>query len=186
VSRPETVFLDRDGTLNVKARDGEYVTTWDEFTFLPGAQEAVRLLSEHGVRLIVVTNQRGIALGRMTEDDLAGIHRGMLDGLTAAGGEIARIYHCPHETNTCDCRKPEIGMFLQAQRDFPDIRFEDSAVIGDSDSDMLAARRVGATPVYLGSRPLNGSGEIARHDSLLAAARDLLRADGGLTTATRA
>jgi histidinol phosphatase-like enzyme len=110
----------------------------------------------------------------------------MLDGLQAAGGEIARIYHCPHEANTCDCRKPEIGMFLQAQRDFPDIRFEDSAVIGDSDSDMLAARRVGATPVYLGSKPLNGMDEVARHDSLLAAARELLRAGGGLTTATQA
>jgi D-glycero-D-manno-heptose 1,7-bisphosphate phosphatase len=178
VSLPETVFLDRDGTLNVKAPEGEYVTTWDEFAFLPGAQEAVRLLSERGVRLIVVTNQRGIALGRMTEDDLADIHRRMLDGLTAAGGEIARVYHCPHEADTCDCRKPEVGMFLRAQRDFPEIRFESSAVIGDSSSDMLAARRIGAEAVFLGDpSALAELGEVRDDVSVLSAARWLLAAD---------
>jgi histidinol-phosphate phosphatase family protein len=178
VSLPETVFLDRDGTLNVKAPEGEYVTAWDEFTFLPGAREAVRLLTERGVRLIVVTNQRGIALGRMTEDDLTDIHRRMLDGLTAAGGEIARIYHCPHEADMCDCRKPEIGMFLQAQRDFPDIRFKHSAVIGDSSSDILAARRIGAKAVFLGDPGALGEPDDVRDEvSILGAARWLLSGD---------
>jgi len=172
---PETVFLDRDGTLNVKAPEGDYVTSWDRFAFLPGAREAVRLLSEHGVRIIVVTNQRGIALGRMSEEDLETIHRRMLAALAAAGGEVSGIYHCPHEDGTCDCRKPEVGMFLQAQQDFPEIRFERSAVVGDSPRDMVAARRIGATLVLLGPRSVLHDAESARlEDSLLSAARWLV------------
>ena len=175
---PATVFLDRDGTVNAKAPEGDYVTSWEQFEFLPGAVEAVRLLSARGVRLVVVTNQRGIALGRMTEQDLADIHRRMCDALTAAGGAIAEVYHCPHEANTCDCRKPEIGMFLQAQRDFPDIRFEHSAVIGDSSSDMLAARRIGAKAVFLGDPGALGEADDVRDEvSILGAARWLLGGD---------
>jgi histidinol-phosphate phosphatase family protein len=179
VTPPGTVFLDRDGTLNVKAPEGEYVTSWEQFEFLPGALEAVRLLFEHGARLIVVTNQRGIALGRMTEADLADIHRRMLDALAAAGGQIAGVYHCPHEAGTCDCRKPEIGMFLQAQRDFPEIRFDDAAVIGDSESDMLAARRIGAIAVRVGTPGVDGETPgVREEDSLLDAARYLVGDQG--------
>jgi D-glycero-D-manno-heptose 1,7-bisphosphate phosphatase len=172
---PETVFLDRDGTLNVKAPEGEYVTSWEQFTFLPGAPEAVRLLAEHGVRVIVATNQRGIARGQMTEDDLLEIHRRMLDELDAAGGNVAGIYHCPHDAGACECRKPGVGMFLAAQRDFPDIRFERSTVVGDSGSDMLAARRIGAAPVFLGdAADLAETDGIRREAGLLPAARWLL------------
>jgi D-glycero-D-manno-heptose 1,7-bisphosphate phosphatase len=177
VSVPETVFLDRDGTLNVKAPEGDYVTSAERFEWLPGAREAVGLLSGAGLRVIVVTNQRGIALGRMTEDDLAAIHRHMLDDLEVEGGRVDGIYHCPHEADTCDCRKPAIGMFLQAQRDFPEIRFERSAVIGDSGSDMLAARRIGAIPIYVGD-PQNSDETRGVHAeaSVLAATRWLLGA----------
>jgi D-glycero-D-manno-heptose 1,7-bisphosphate phosphatase len=176
--RPETVFLDRDGTLNVKAPEGDYITSPEGFRWMPGAREAVRLLSEAGVRVIVVTNQRGIALGRMTEDDLSAIHRRMLDDLDAADGRVAGIYHCPHDAEACDCRKPEVGMFLQAQRDFPEIRFDRSAVIGDSRSDMLAARRLGATAVYVGDPDSLAAAEgIHGEACALAAARWLL--DGG-------
>ena len=173
--RPETVFLDRDGTLNVKAPEGDYITSPERFRWMPGAREAVRLLSEAGVRVIVVTNQRGIALGRMTEDDLSAIHRRMLDDLDVAGGRVARVYHCPHDAEACDCRKPEVGMFLQAQRDFPEIRFDRSAVIGDSESDMVAARRIGATAVYLGDpdSPAVAEGTHGQA-SILTAARWLL------------
>jgi D-glycero-D-manno-heptose 1,7-bisphosphate phosphatase len=178
VIRPETVFLDRDGTLNVKPPEGDYITSTERFTWMPGAREAVRLLSDARVRVIVVTNQRGIALGRMTEDDLSAIHRRMLDELDAAGARVSRIYHCPHEDGACDCRKPEVGMFLQAQHDFPEIRFDRSAVIGDSESDMLAARRIGATAVYLGDPDTLAAAEgIHGEACALPAARWLL--DGG-------
>ncbi len=176
--RPETVFLDRDGTLNLKAPEGDYITSPEGFRWMPGAREAVRLLSEAGVRVIVVTNQRGIALGRMTEDDLSAIHRRMLDDLDVAGGRVARVYHCPHDTEACDCRKPAVGMFVQAQRDFPEIRFDRSAVIGDSGSDMVAARRIGATAVYVGDPDSPAVAEgIHGEASILTAARWLL--DGG-------
>jgi D-glycero-D-manno-heptose 1,7-bisphosphate phosphatase len=178
VTAPQTVFLDRDGTLNVKAAEGDYITSSRQFAFLPGAVEAVRLLTDHEVRVIVVTNQRGIALGRMTEDDLSEIHRRMLDELAAAGGRVARIYHCPHETGTCDCRKPEIGMFLQAQRDFPEIRLDRAAVIGDSRSDMLAARRIGAAGVFVGKPAALGDVDGTRREaSVLEAARWLVGHD---------
>lgn len=172
---PRTVFLDRDGTLNVKAPEGEYVTSWAEFAFLPGALEGVRRLTESSVRVIVVTNQRGIALGRMTESDLAEIHHRMLDELTAAGGRVARVYHCPHDIGTCACRKPEVGMFLAARRDFPDVSFEEAAVIGDSPSDMEAARRIGAAGIYVGDpAELADADDVQCERSLLTAARRLL------------
>lgn len=177
--QPETVFLDRDGTLNVKAPEGDYITAFERFAWLPGAREALRVLAEHGVLVFVVTNQRGIALGRMTEDDLAEIHRRMLEELEAAGGRVAAVYHCPHEAGACDCRKPDIGMFLQAQRDFPQVRFERSAVIGDSSSDMLAARRLGATPVFVGEPGSIEPEGVLCEASVLHAVQRMLEADRG-------
>ena len=147
----DTVFLDRDGTINHKAPEGDYVKRPEEFSFLPGAKEALRILTDAGLRVIVVTNQRGIALGRMSEADLNQIHELMWAELSDAGAEIAAIYHCPHEQGQCDCRKPEIGMFLAAQRDFPGLEFERSVVIGDSQSDMQAAERLGAAQILIGS-----------------------------------
>jgi D-glycero-D-manno-heptose 1,7-bisphosphate phosphatase len=149
VSCLETVFLDRDGTINLKAPEGDYVKRVEEFELLPDAPAAMRLLTQHGVRIVVVTNQRGIALGRMTEEDLAQIHRLMMERLAGEGVEIAAIYHCPHDKGECDCRKPEIGMFLQARREHPEIDFSCSAVIGDSPSDMKAAERIGAAGVLI-------------------------------------
>jgi len=102
-----TVFLDRDGTINVKAPEGDYVKSWDEFEFLPGAVDAIRALHESGRRVVVVTNQRGIARGRMTEDDLADIHERMLEAI--GPGVVAAVYHCPHDDGQCDCRKPRPG-----------------------------------------------------------------------------
>jgi D-glycero-D-manno-heptose 1,7-bisphosphate phosphatase len=137
-----TIFLDRDGVINRRLPD-EYVTTWAEFEFLPGAQEALRLLTEAGLRLIIITNQRGIARGLMSETDLHDIHARMLAELAQVGALIAGIYHCPHDKNQCACRKPAPGLLFQAQRDFPDLDFAASVLIGDSLSDMQAGRRAG-------------------------------------------
>jgi D-glycero-D-manno-heptose 1,7-bisphosphate phosphatase len=144
-----TAFLDRDGTINVKAPEGEYVTSWETFAFLPGAVEAIGLLRERGWRVVVVTNQRGVALGRMSLADVEDIHRRMREA-----APLDAIYVCPHERASCDCRKPGTGMFLQAQAEFPDIRFEQSVVIGDSDSDMEAGRRLGCRTIRVGPPPL--------------------------------
>jgi D-glycero-D-manno-heptose 1,7-bisphosphate phosphatase len=144
-----TVFVDRDGVINRK-REGDYVRNWAQFEFLPGAKDALRLLTESGHRVIVVTNQRGIARGLMTEADLAEIHERMIGEAAAAGAFIAAVYFCPHESGECTCRKPNTGMFLQAQRDFPDINFPTAAVIGDSASDIAAGTRLGCRNILVG------------------------------------
>jgi D-glycero-D-manno-heptose 1,7-bisphosphate phosphatase len=139
----ETVFLDRDGVINHKAPDGQYVTRWEEFAFLPGAKDALRLIKRHGYRVIVVTNQRGIARRLMTEQNLQQIHAQMLTELTQAGVSIDALYYCPHEVGQCLCRKPQTGLFWRAKGDFPDINFACSLLIGDSLSDMEAGVQLG-------------------------------------------
>ena len=134
------VFLDRDGVINRKAPDGDYVKNWKEFEFLPNVAEAIRMLNQAGFKVIVTTNQRGIALGLMTEENLEEIHQRMAAELEKGNAHIDKIYYCPHEKNSCSCRKPEIGMFLQAKKDYPSISFPDSFVIGDTISDMEAGR----------------------------------------------
>jgi histidinol-phosphate phosphatase family protein len=147
-----TVFIDRDGVINRK-RDDDYVKSWAEFEFLPKAKEALALLSRSGYRVIIVTNQRGIARGLMTAADLSDIHRRMQDELAEAGALITAIYHCPHDSGECTCRKPETGLFLQAQRDFPDVDFSRSILIGDSTSDMQAGDLLGCRNIFVGRDP---------------------------------
>ena len=143
-----TAFLDRDGTINVKAPEGEYVTSPAEFRYLPGAEDAIRLLAGAGWRVVVVTNQRGIALGRMTAGAVDEINRTLLEL------PVAAVYVCPHEKGTCDCRKPGTGLFLQAQRDFPEIEFARSVVIGDAPSDIAAGEALGCRTILVGEPPL--------------------------------
>jgi D-glycero-D-manno-heptose 1,7-bisphosphate phosphatase len=150
--RLSAVFVDRDGVINRKAPEGEYVASWDAFLFLPGALDGLRVLAGLGVPVVVATNQRGIALGRYTEADLAGIHARMRAAVAAAGGRIDAVYHCPHDRGTCDCRKPATGMFEQAARDLG-IDLGRAAVVGDRASDMEAAARIGALRVLVGGFP---------------------------------
>ena len=139
------IFLDRDGVINRKPPEGAYVRGWAEFEFLPGAIEALQRLAARGRGpLVVVTNQRGIARGLMTRDDVDDIHERMSIALEAAGVRLAGIEICPHERGTCDCRKPEVGLFLEAARRDPSIDLRQSAVIGDTISDLEAGMRLGA------------------------------------------
>jgi D-sedoheptulose 7-phosphate isomerase len=148
---PSAVFLDRDGTINRKPPEGEYVTAWGAFEFLPGAKDGLRLLGELSVPLIVVTNQRGIALGRMTGADVDGIHRQMLSELEASGVRLSGVYVCPHDDGECDCRKPAPGMMLAAQQEVDGIDLTQSVMIGDSGTDMEAAARAGAGRIRIGN-----------------------------------
>jgi D-glycero-D-manno-heptose 1,7-bisphosphate phosphatase len=163
----DTAFLDRDGTINVKASDDDYVKSWGEFRFLPGAPEAIRRLNDAGVRVVILTNQRGIALGRMTEEDLADIHRHMVDELARVGARVDAIYHCPHELDACDCRKPGVGMFLAAQADDPGISFDRAAVIGDSLADMEAGTRLGCRTIFVTPQPSPAPGPELRIDHVV-------------------
>lgn len=140
---PTTAFLDRDGVVNRKMPSGDYVKTWEEFEFLPGAIEALRRLKAAGIRVVVVTNQRGVALGRMTMADVDGIHSRMQAELAAHDAAAELVLVCPHEKGTCQCRKPGLGLFRQAQALMPAIDFESSVVIGDSASDIVAGNNLG-------------------------------------------
>ena len=151
LSYPGVAFLDRDGTINEKALEGDYIKGPGELRLLPGAAEAIRRLNDARIPVIVVTNQRGIALGRMTEDDLEQVHARLAVQLEeAAGARIDAFFHCPHDIGECDCRKPETGMFRQARERFPWIDLGRSVVIGDSDGDVEVGRALGMETVRLG------------------------------------
>ena len=144
-----TIFLDRDGVINRKQPEDDYVTCWQRFEFLPRAVAAIALLHAAGRRVIVVTNQRGIARGRMSVAEVQEIHRRMQEELARRGARIDGIYVCPHDYGECTCRKPAVGLFRQAQADFPAIDFAYAAIIGDSLSDLLPARELGSAAVLV-------------------------------------
>ncbi len=147
------IFLDRDGVLNVKAPEGRHITGWGQFELLPGVDAALRELRRRDpeVRLIVVTNQRGVARGLIEAASLEDLHRRMRVELSQAGVEIDGVYVCPHEGEPCECRKPEPGLLRQAVADFPDIEPERSILIGDSLADLEAAQRFGIAGYLVGS-----------------------------------
>jgi len=142
----KVVFLDRDGLINQRAPEHDYIKQVEDFIFLPGVFEAVKRLNDAGFLTVVVTNQRGIARGFMTPETLAEIHKFMCTEFEQHGGKISAIYVCPHEEGTCTCHKPDIGLFLQAEKDF-DIDKSASWMVGDSDSDTEAGRRYGVKSI---------------------------------------
>ncbi len=107
------VFLDRDGEINRKPAAGQFVTCWEEFELLPGVEDAVAKLNQSGCKAIVVTNQRGVALGLYSWGDLAEIHERLQDKLASRGAHLDAIYVCPHDAGQCSCRKPLTGLFGQ-------------------------------------------------------------------------
>lgn len=173
---PSTVFLDRDGTLNRKAPDGEYVTSPDDLVLLPGAARAVRRLNDAGVRVVLVTNQRGVARGLMSADDYRAVHGRLCAQLAAAGAHLDAAYACFHEQASCACRKPQPGLLLRAAAEDPAIRLEESALVGDSCSDIEAGRAAGVLTVLL-AEATSGAARPCRPDAVapdLAAAVTLL------------
>jgi D-glycero-D-manno-heptose 1,7-bisphosphate phosphatase len=143
------VFLDRDGTLNVKPADGEYVERPEALELLPGAARAVGMLNRAGLWTGVVTNQRGIALDRMSTEDLNAVHRQLRYLLHLEGAYVDAIYACPHQIGECTCRKPQPGLLLMARREHPALDFAHAAIVGDSASDVQAGRQVGLRTVLV-------------------------------------
>lgn len=146
-----TLFLDRDGVINERIPN-DYVRTPDQFNFIEGSPKAIARLSNIFGITVVVTNQQGIGKGLMTETDLSTIHTKMVEKIESEKGTIHKIYHCPHlAKNHPDCRKPNSGMAFQAKKDFPQINFKQSFMVGDSISDMEFGHRLGMTTVYITS-----------------------------------
>ena len=142
-TRLPTIILDRDGVLNKKPPRAEYVRSFEEFEWLPGAKEALRLLNEAGYRVLVVSNQAGIARGMMSEAALLDIHANMKADTEAAGGRIDAIYWCPHDWDEgCECRKPRAGLLFQAQREHH-LDLSRTPFFGDDERDAEAAGRAG-------------------------------------------
>jgi D-glycero-D-manno-heptose 1,7-bisphosphate phosphatase len=153
-ARRPTVILDRDGVLNERPPRAEYVRSWDEFRWVDGALEALRLLADADYRVIVVSNQAGIARGAMDEDDLAAVHERMKAEAAEAGGRIDAIYFCPHGWDEgCECRKPRPGMLFQAQKDFS-LDLSRTLFVGDDERDGEAADAAGCPFELVSDRSL--------------------------------
>jgi D-glycero-D-manno-heptose 1,7-bisphosphate phosphatase len=147
-----TAFLDRDGVLNEKMPEGSYVTSWDNFHVLPGVPEAIARLNRAGLRVIVASNQRGIALGLYTAADVEAIHLAFQRLLSSYGAHIDVFFICPHDLDQCKCRKPMPGLFEQAVAQFPTISAATSVMIGDSPVDIEFGRRLGMTTILIDSK----------------------------------
>lgn len=149
------VFLDRDGTLNEEVN---YLHKPEDLKILPGVSQALAELRKAGFRLVVVTNQAGVARGYYTEEDVKSLHRYMNRLLEQEGARIDRFYYCPHHPVhgigpyriNCECRKPGTGMFCQAEEAF-EVDREHSYMIGDKLLDTEAGKAYGLTSVLVGT-----------------------------------
>ena len=149
-----TVFLDRDGVLNEKMPEGKYVTCREEFSLLSGVADAIRRLNRAGLRVILVSNQRGIALGIYSAGDVDAIHAALQATLERHGAHLDGIYYCPHDKGTCNCRKPLPGLFERAVANFPEIEARSSMIIGDSLSDIEFGRHLGMSCIFIEGDPM--------------------------------
>ncbi|HEY0676869.1 MAG TPA: HAD-IIIA family hydrolase [Chitinophagaceae bacterium] len=148
ITKTWTLFLDRDGVINIE-KHLDYIYHYGEFRFYDGAKEAIRYLSNHFKRIIVITNQRGVGRELMTEEELLSIHNQMLADIESSGGRIHKIYYCTSTDNAHPNRKPNPGMFLEAQNDFPDIHPDKSIMVGNNLSDMEFGRNAGMHTVFV-------------------------------------
>jgi len=176
------VFIDRDGTIN---EEKEYLYRTDEFAFIPGAPQAIRLLNEAGFLVIVVTNQSGVARGYYTEEDVQLLHRHIAAQLEPFGARVDGWYYCPHHPAgrgsyalPCRCRKPLPGMLLEAAGRFA-IDLGSSIMIGDKLVDMQAGAAAGCRPILV--RTGYGAQEEQRVQAGIEVCDDLLSVAESLT-----
>ena len=148
VDKNWTLFLDRDGVINYE-KEADYIYNKDEFVMYEGVVEAMQIFTRTFGRIILVTNQRGIGKGLMTEEDLHGIHRHMNEVFNEAGAKVDAIYFCTSLDNDHPDRKPQPGMGYRAKNDFPAIDFSKSVMVGNSLSDMEFGRNLGMYTVYI-------------------------------------
>jgi len=150
IDKEWTLFLDRDGVINKKI-ENDYVKSWSEFKFIDGVIEALRILQDIFGRIIIITNQRGIGRGLMSEQELLEIHNNMINILSFYDVKIDGIYYCPHdyEKEICNCRKPKPGLAYKAKENFPEIDFKKSFMVGDSISDMEFGKSLGMYTVFI-------------------------------------
>ncbi len=143
----KAIFLDRDGTIN---KEVNYLYKVEDFVFIDGVIEAIKYFNDQGYKVIVVSNQAGVAKGYYTEDDIVILHNHIDKLLKEHDAKIDKYYYCPHHIEgkitkyrvNCNCRKPNIEMFNQAVKEF-DISLKDSIMVGDKELDVLAGKNAG-------------------------------------------
>ncbi len=139
----KVIFLDRDGTLNVKAGRAQYIERPQQFKWLAGAREALKILSKNDYMILIITNQPGIQREMVTWENLNKIHHKMLTDLAEDDVLINKIYICPHGwDDNCDCRKPKPGMLYQAQKEYS-LNLPECILIGDDERDITAGMSAG-------------------------------------------
>ncbi|MFK8037661.1 MAG: D-glycero-alpha-D-manno-heptose-1,7-bisphosphate 7-phosphatase [Crocinitomicaceae bacterium] len=149
IDKSWTLFLDRDGVINHQIID-DYVKEVHELKIIDGVPDAISYFTKLFGRIVIVTNQQGIGKGLMTEDDLHHLHGFINNLIENYGGKIDKIYFAPQLATSRDpYRKPGIGMGLHAKQDFPDIDFEKSIMIGDSEGDIKFGTKLGMKTVML-------------------------------------
>lgn len=179
----KAVFLDRDGVINRKAPEGEYITSVAEFGMLPGVPSEVSKLNVAGYVVLIVTNQRGIARNKLSIGDLDAIHATMLYQFREAGAAIDGVYCCPHDIDSgCSCRKPRPGMLTQAASEH-NVTLAGSWLVGDSSSDIGAGRSAGCRTVLLADTNAENSGADIVAADLAGAVARILEFDGRLCRA---
>lgn len=182
------ILLDRDGVINEDPP--HYAHRIDQLNIISGSAKAIRLLNEHSFKIIVITNQSGVAKGLYKEDDILRFHEAMQSRLNENGAHIDAFYYCPHHINAivpeyrieCECRKPRSGLILHAAQDF---KFDpgSSYLVGDKWSDIEAGRSVGCTTILVMTG--HGSEEYAKKkegahyitENLLSAVKEIILKD---------
>ncbi len=146
------LFIDRDGVINKDPggwTEHSYVTKWEDFHFLPGAKEAIKRLNDSGYDIIVISNQGGISKKLFSKPALDEITRKMLKDIEACGAKIKKVYYCLHQdSDKCDCRKPKIGMFRQAEAGLG-IKLSGAYFVGDGKTDIEAGSSAGLKTILV-------------------------------------
>lgn len=169
----KTVFMDRDGTINV---DANYVNSPQQLSLLPNSGRAIKLLNQRKFKVVVVSNQSGVARGYLTLKTLGAIHRKLRQLLKRDGAILDAIYYCPyHPDEKAPCRKPDSGMALQAKKDLK-ISLKKSYMIGDSRADIEFGNNIGAKTILVLTGKTRGSEPWLKKYKIDCVADDLLGA----------
>lgn len=144
----KALFLDRDGVINVKPPEHDYVKSWKEFSFIPGIDKLISTANKKGFLVFVVSNQRGISRGIVSKETVEEINTKMIEALSLKRAMVEKVYYCPHDiSENCLCRKPEPGMILSASKEY-NLDLKRSILIGDDSTDIEAGRAAGCRTVY--------------------------------------
>jgi D-glycero-D-manno-heptose 1,7-bisphosphate phosphatase len=148
----KVAFLDRDGVINEFPGNGLYVTRVKDFHFLPRTLKAVKLLSDAGYHIFVISNQAGVGKGVFSKDKLNRITARMLAGVDAVGARIDKVFYCTcRSSDGCHCRKPRIGNILKALNSIDKTIHEAQSAffVGDTEGDIKAGRNAGCKTIFV-------------------------------------